>query len=135
VVVSSEQSLYPIDNIFDDQRGPGGSCWVAANAGEAVVTIAFDSPQTVETVSIESEEFGGARTQDIVLALSRDGGRTYVDEPKRTVRFTPYGTTFQRETWKLDADDTPITHMRLRVTPGENSSANARASLTSLIVR
>jgi hypothetical protein len=43
--------------------------------------------------------------------------------------------TFQRETWKLDDDDTCVTHVRLRVTPGENSSANARASLTSLIVR
>lgn len=129
VVVSSEQSLFPVDNLFDDQRGPGGSCWVADDAGEHTLTLALASPLRVGTIVVESEKHGGIYTQAITLAVS-DG----VDGPlrelgTRSFTFKPYGPTFQTESWSVTLS--PITQIHLRVTPVGRTD---RASLTSVVI-
>ena len=42
VYVSSEEADHPIECVFDEQRGPGGTRWVAGEDGEQVVIVAFD---------------------------------------------------------------------------------------------
>ena len=37
VLVTSETADHPIDNVFDRQKGPGGSRWVAHQPGEQTV--------------------------------------------------------------------------------------------------
>ena len=138
VFVSSEQPRFPIDNVFDGQRGPGGSCWIAADAGEQTVTLAFAIPQAVREVNVESEEHARARTQEMELSISDDGGKTYQGLTQREFRFTPYGATFERESWDISAD--AVTHLRLRIAPngtdgGTHTDQTGHASLTSFVVR
>ncbi|MBA2251333.1 MAG: hypothetical protein H0W13_01310, partial [Nitrospirales bacterium] len=45
VLVSSEEPSYPIDHVFDDRNGPGGTRWVAGEVGEQTIILAFDHPQ------------------------------------------------------------------------------------------
>jgi hypothetical protein len=136
VRASSEQPVFPIGNAIDGRHGPGGSRWIAAHAGAQTVTLAFDRPESVRDVSIECEEHALARTQDMVLSLSRDGGATYDDLAHRKFTFAPYGPTFERETWAVAVEG--VTHLRLRITPDVADTASrggGRASLTSLVVR
>jgi len=156
VFVSSEQARFPIDNVFDGQRGPGGSCWIAGSAGEQTVTLTFAKPQNVRQVNIESEEHGRTRTQEIGLFVSSDGGETYHEQAQREFHFSPYGATFEREEWTLSAS--AVTHLQLRIAPDKLDKATetnaldrinksvtfsqvrkpnqlSLASLTSLIVR
>jgi hypothetical protein len=74
VLVTSEAPAHPIDHAFDDQRGPGGSRWVAGAPGEQTLILAFDTPQTLHTIRLEVEERDVPRTQELAVALSRDGG-------------------------------------------------------------
>lgn len=137
VRVSSESALFPIDNVFDAQRGPGGSCWVSAEGGAQMVVVAFDEPHQLRSVSVEAEERGSTRTQNVELATSRDEGRTFEAHSTRDFSFSPYGETFREESWTLD--DGPITHVRLRITPiaarSNGSDGRPRASLTSVVMR
>ena len=56
VLATSEAPDHPIDHVFDDHRGPGGTRWVAGEPGEQTVTLAFDAPQTINQVLLEIEE-------------------------------------------------------------------------------
>jgi hypothetical protein len=132
IEVSSEEERFSIDNIFDRQRGPGGSCWMAEKPGEQTVTLAFHTPQRLRTVSIEVEEHGNTRTQHVMLSISQDGGKRYDKLLARAFTFSPYGQTFQRETWFLSLD--AVTHLHLRIAP-HNAKGPGRASLTSLVLR
>jgi hypothetical protein len=97
VLVTSEASDFPVENAFDDQRGPGGSRWVAAEPGEQTLTVAFDAPQTLQRVTLEVEEREINRTQELQLSVSEDGGRTYREILRQEYTFSPSGATFERE--------------------------------------
>src|SRR5947199_10396368 len=76
VLVTSEDPEHPVDHAFDTRRGPGGSRWVAGEPGEQAVILAFDAPQAIRRVVLEVEEPEVARTQELQLSISGDGGRT-----------------------------------------------------------
>lgn len=135
VRVSSEQARFPIDNAFDGQRGRGGSCWIAADPGPQEIVIAFDAPRALRSLMVEIEEHRITRTQRLAVSLSRDGEATY-DEPRvRTFTFTPYGATFEQETWVFALEG--VTHLRLHVVPDEARPLreSAQASITSILLR
>jgi hypothetical protein len=137
VDVSSEKQLFPIDNVFDAQRGPGGSCWVASEAGPQTVLVAFDAPQDLRSVSIEVEERANTSTQHVDVSTSRDAGETYDELLVRDFTFSPYGVTFGEETRTVDIRR--VTHVRLRITPGPDAirgrGGDTRASLTAVVFR
>jgi hypothetical protein len=136
VSVSSEKQLFPIDNVFDAQRGPGGSCWVASEPGVQTVLVAFDAPQSLQSVSIEVEERGNTSTQHVAVSTSCDEGKTYDPLLDRDFRFSPYGVTFGEETWAVEL--THVTHVRFQVTPGPTPvgrTNDPRASLTAVVLR
>ena len=56
VLVTSEDPDHPIDHVFDGQRGPGASRWIAAQPGEQTLILAFDAPQMIRKVLVEIEE-------------------------------------------------------------------------------
>ena len=56
IAVTSESSDHPVDHAFDRRRGPGGSRWVAADAGAQAIIIAFDAPQTIRGIDVEVEK-------------------------------------------------------------------------------
>ena len=129
VLVTSEDPHHPIEHAFDDQRGPGGSRWIAAESGAQTLILAFDVPQTIQAVHVEIEEPDVTRTQEMDVAVSADGGQTYRELVRQQYNFSPPGTTIEREDWSVSADRT--THFRLRITP-DKGGKDCRATLTAL---
>jgi hypothetical protein len=132
VLVTSEAAEHPVDCLFDGHDGPGGTRWVAAVDGEQVLILAFDTPQTIQEVSLETEELQASRTQVLTLALSQNAGRTYREILRQEFNFSPPGTTFERERWTVPA--TMVSHLRVTIRP-DKGDRPGRASLTSLTVR
>ncbi|HEY3198232.1 MAG TPA: hypothetical protein VGJ57_09475 [Nitrospirales bacterium] len=132
VLVTSEAADHPIDNVFDGQRGSGGSRWVAEKSGEQAVTLVFDVPQKIRKVTIEVEEETVSRTQEVVLAVSYDGGQKYRELVRQEFNFSPPGTTFEREEWTVPGE--PVTHLRLWIKP-DKGGRMCRATLTSLALQ
>ena len=132
VAVTSEMADHPVENAFDNRRGPGGSRWVAETPGEQTLVLAFDTPQNFRQVSLEVEENQDSRTQELHLAFSHDGGNTYRELLRQEFNFAPPGTTFEREEWTVAAGG--VTHLRLRIKP-DKGDRPCRASLTTLSLR
>ena len=129
VQVTSESPEHPIDQVFDDHRGPGGTRWIAGEPGQQTVILAFDDPQTINQILIEVEEPAVARTQELQLSLSCDGGRTYRELLRQEFNFSPPGTTFEREKWTVSAQG--VTHLRHVIKPDKGDKP-CRATLTLL---
>ncbi|QDV37336.1 hypothetical protein [Tautonia plasticadhaerens] len=114
MLVTSEDPGHPIDHAFDDHRGPGGTRWIAGEPGEQEVILAFDAPQAIRRVILEVEEAEVARTQELQLAASTDGGQTYRELLRQEFSFSPQGSTFERKDWAVQAEG--ISHLRLVIT-------------------
>jgi hypothetical protein len=132
VLVTSEAPQHPVDYAFDDRRGQGGSRWVAGEHGEQTIILAFDAPQTIRRVLLEVEELEVARTQELQLAASCDGGQTYREFVRQEYNFSPPNTIFEREDWTVTIER--ATHLRLWIKPDKGGNP-CRASITSLILR
>ena len=132
VLVTSELPDHPIDHICDGQRGPGSTRWVAEQSGDQTVVLAFDTAQNIDTVSLEIEETEISRTQELTLATSRDGGETYREVLRQEFNFSPSGTTFEHEEWRLAAEG--ITNLRVWIRPDKGGKP-CRASMTSLVLQ
>lgn len=131
VLVTSETSDHPIDNVFDRRNGPGGSRWVAEMPGEQTVILAFDAPQRIRKVNLEIEEQAVSRTQELVLSVSMDGGQTYRELVRQEYNFSSPDSTFEREEWTVSAD--MVTHLRLWIKPDKGNKV-CKATLTSLVL-
>ena len=129
LLVTSEDPEHPIDQAFDDRRGPGTTRWVAGEPGEQVLILAFDAPHSIRRVVLEFEGRVVARTQELQLAVSGDGGRTIRELVRQEYNFSPPGTTFEREDWAVVAEG--VTHLRLVIKPDKGSKP-CRATITSL---
>ena len=129
VLVTSEDPEHPIDHAFDDRRGPGATRYVAGETGEQVVILAFDAPHSIRRVVLEVEEREVARTQELQLAVSGDGGLTYRELVRQEYNFSPPGTTFEREDWAVAAEG--VTHLRLVIRPDKGGKP-CRAAITTL---
>jgi hypothetical protein len=129
VQVTSEEADHPIDNVFDHNRGPGGSRWIAGGPGEQTLIVLFDSPQTIRKIGLEVEELAVSRTQELTVSVSSDGGRTYRELVRQEYNFSPPDTSFEREVWSTSAG--AVTHLRLDIKPDKGGRVG-RATLTSL---
>ena len=132
VLATSEDLGHPVDHAFDNQRGHRGTRWVAGEIGEQTLILAFDAPQTIRRILLEVEEPEVARTQELQLAVSCDGGQTYRELVRQEFNFSPPGTPFEREDWAVTAER--VTHLRLLIKPDKGGKP-CRATLTSLVLR
>lgn len=131
VAVTSEAPSHPIEHAFDFRRGPGGTQWVAGSPGPQTITLAFDAPQNVRAIAIEIEETSEARTQELTLSLSSDGGASFEVVRRQEFNFSPNGATFERERWQLDRPN--VTHVELRIRPDKGGGV-ARARVTAIAI-
>src|SRR5271165_3925029 len=131
VLVTSECPEHPIDHGFDGHRGPGGTRWVAGEVGEQTVTLDFDTPQEINQILLEVEELEVARTQELQLSLSCDGGQNFRELLRQEYNFSPPGTTFEREDLAISAQG--VTHLRLVIKPDKGGEP-CLATLTSLVL-
>jgi hypothetical protein len=132
VWVTSEAADAPIDHVFDQNRGPGGSRWVAAEPGEQRLILAFDTPQTLRTICLEVEELEVSRTHVLCVSVSSDGGQTYHELRRQEYTFSPPGTTYEREAWAASVEG--ATHLQLVITP-DKGGIPCQATLTSLALQ
>jgi hypothetical protein len=131
VQVTIESPDHPIDLVFDPLRGPGGTRWIDGELDEQTMTLAFDAPQTINQILLEVDEPEVARTQELQLSLSCDGGRTYRELLRQEYNFSPAGTTLGREKWTVSVQG--VTHLRL-VKP-DMGDKPCRTTLTTLVLR
>jgi hypothetical protein len=129
VFVTSEAAGHPIEHVFDGSREAGGSRWIAGAPGEQTLLLAFEQPQRVHRIVLDIEEPQAARTQELDIALSTDGGQTFRHVVRQEYTFSPPGTTSEHETWVVNTD--PITHFRLRIKP-DKGGGPFTATITSL---
>jgi hypothetical protein len=132
VLITSEMPEHPIDHICDDQRGPGGTRWIAGEPGEQTLILVFDTPRNLHAVDLEIEEPDVSRTQELSLAVSNDGGQTYREVLRQEYNFSPPHTTFEREEWHVPAE--AVTNLRLSIKPDKGGKL-CRATITSLGVQ
>ena len=94
--------------------------------------MAFDTPQTLHKISLEIEEQDANRTQELSLALSRDGGQTYQSLLRQEYNFSPPVTTFEREEWAITVAG--VSHLQIVILPDKGGKPY-RATLTTLALR
>ena len=104
---------------------------MAGEPGEQTLILAFDAPKAIRRVVLEVEEWEVARTQELQLAVSSDGGTTYREVLRQEYNFGPPGTTFEREDWAVPARG--VTHLRLVIRPDKGGKP-CRAMITSLVL-
>ena len=131
VEVTSEAEGHPLAYVFDESRGPGASQWIAAQPGDQTLIIAFHHPQTIRRVTLEIEEPDTARTQDIQLCMSSDGGQTYRELRRQEFTFSPDGTTWECEDWAVTEFN--VTHVKVVIKP-DKGRKDCIARLTSLVL-
>ena len=131
VRASSEAAGHPVGRAFDGTSGPGASQWIAGDAGDQTLIIAFHHPQTIGHVTMEVEEREVARTQEVQLAFSSDNGVTYRELVRQEFNFSPDGTTWEREIWAMGQVN--VTHLRLAIKP-DKGRKDLFAKLTSLVL-
>jgi hypothetical protein len=129
VLLTSEDSQHPVDHAFDRHPGPGGTCWVAGEVGDKTLVLALDAPQAIRHIIVEVEEPAVARTQELRLAISQDGERTYPEVLRQEYHFSPSGSAFEREDRVVSA--VGVTHLRLQIRPDKGGQP-CWASLTTL---
>lgn len=128
-LVSSESTTNPIEHAFDGHRGPGASRWIAATGGEQTLILEFDAPQQIRRILLEVEETEVARTQELTISVSTDGGQRYRELLRQEYNFSPSGTSFEREEWPVEVNG--VTHLRLWIKP-EKGGAPYLATITTL---
>jgi hypothetical protein len=74
VWVTSEAADTCFDQVFDQRQGLRRSRWVAAQPGEQPLILAFDTSETIRTISQEVEELEVSRTRVLHVSVSRDRG-------------------------------------------------------------
>ena len=122
---TSDDPDHPIEHLIDGYNGRDSTFWAGAkpNTMERIV-VEFDQPQSVSWMIYEVEDCACARTQEVSVEVSSDGGRTYRQVLVQEYTFSPAGATFQREVQRLNLP--PISHLRLTIIPDKHGSGPAK---------
>ena len=122
---TSDDPNHPIDNLIDGHYGRQSTFWAAAKPDTMErIVVEFDRPQSVSWMVYEVEDCACARTQQVSVDVSSDGGRTYRQMLVQEYTFSPAGATFQREVQRLNLP--PISHLRLTIVPDKHGSGSAK---------
>jgi hypothetical protein len=122
---TSDDPDHPIDNLIDGHYGRHSTFWAGAKPDTAErIIVEFDQPQSISWIIYEVEDCACARTQEVSVEVSSDGGRTYRQMLVQEYTFSPGGATFQREVQRLNLP--PISHLRLTVVPDKSGSGPAK---------
>lgn len=126
VEVSSEDDAFPIESALLPGKGSG---WRASGSGKQLIRLIFDSPQRIQWLRLNFEEFEIERTQEYVLRWSKDSGQSYNEIIRQQWNFNPEGATSEIEDYHLELP--AITILELSINP-DISGRNAFASLKEL---
>jgi hypothetical protein len=128
VELTSEEASHPIESALDPY---GGSGWRASEPGRQTIRLLFDEPQRIRRIHLVFHEAERQRTQEFVLRLSPDGGRSYREIMRQQYNFSPPDASREIEDYVVDL--TGVTALELVIVP-EISGGDARASLARLLL-
>ncbi|MGE0822107.1 MAG: discoidin domain-containing protein [Candidatus Binatia bacterium] len=132
ILVTSEDPAHPVDHLFARPGGKTGRGWVAAEPGEQYLIVEFDQPQELRVIAIEIAEEERARSQELTISISTDGGTTYREILRQEFNFSPPGTIYERENWTVA--ESGVTNLCVRIVP-DKQGGQGRASLAALMIR
>ena len=131
VAYSSENPAHPVEHLFDGRSGPGATRWIGARPDTVeYIVVEFDQPQPISRLVYEAEETERARTQEVRVEGSEDGGRTYRQILVQEYAFSPNGATYQRQEQRFNCIQ--ATHLRLAIVPNKNGSGTATLTAVRL---
>ena len=131
LLYSSEDADHPVDNLVDGTSGRGGTYWASARRDTTEqIELEFDRPERIASMIYEVQELDQERTQQVLVQVSADHGRSYRQVLAQDYTFSPRGATFQHEELRLDLPDT--TNLRLTIVPNKGGSGFATLTVLRL---
>ncbi len=121
IVIESESSENPIDNIVDGSSGRGSTKWIAGVSGTQSIIFNFDNPQNITEITYEIEETIDTRTQEILIEKRSSSEQNYMDVIRQEYNFSPNGSVFQREIITRDIPQTISIKMTIKPDKGNTS--------------
>ncbi len=126
VEVTSEDENYPVESAFVSGDGQG---WRAAAPGSQTIRLVFDQAQRLRCISLVFEENEIARTQEVVLRWSPDGGNSLKEIVRQHWNFSPPESVREVEQYQVELHS--VTVLELVINPNIGAGL-ARASLKNL---
>jgi hypothetical protein len=101
VEVTSEHSNFPMESALAGERGSG---WRAAETGQQILRIVFDTPRTLRRIRLEFSESEAERTQEFTLrwAAALDG--PFREIVRQQWNFSPQVATTEIEDYSITLD-------------------------------
>ena len=128
VEITSEHPEHPIDAAL--LPGSIGG-WRAGTPGCQIIRLHFKQAQAVCCIQLDFIESAVSRTQEYLIRLSADEGKSFVDIVRQQWNFHPQGSTTESEQHVLNFP--AVNTIELNINPDVGNS-NAFASLASLRV-
>jgi hypothetical protein len=119
--ITSEDEAHP----FEAALIGGGGGWQAAEAGEQMLRLLFDTPQRLTRIFLIFQEDQQERTQEFRLRWC-DNGQQYHDIARQQYNFSLPDSIVEVEDFHVDLNN--VTALELCIIPNI-SGGNARASL------
>jgi hypothetical protein len=126
VEISSEGTGNPIESaLTPDADGE----WCAAEAGEQIIRLVFDTPQAIRRIHVMIEERERFRTQEYIFRWSDNIGGPLREICRQQWNFSPTGSTREVENHSVDLKNVAV--LELSIKP-DISGGDARARLREL---
>ena len=109
VEVTSEDPNFPIESALAGE----GRGWRAADQGEQVIRIVFDTPTPVQRIRLEFSDREAERTQEFTLRWARTG-EALREIVRQQWNFSPRGSTSEVEDYRVDLDRVSVLELTLK---------------------
>jgi hypothetical protein len=112
IEVTSEAPGCPIDSAFVEDGGHG---WRAAQPGEQLLRLLFDTPQHSTLIRVAFVDADQERVQEFTLRWSSDHGGAHTEIVRQQFAFSPSGATREVEEYAVDLHG--VTDLELHLIP------------------
>jgi hypothetical protein len=112
VELTSEDPAHPIESALTPGTGLG---WRAAEPGQQIIRLLFDKPLRLRCIRLVFHETEEARTQELVLRWSPNGGQSYREIVRQQYTFSPPHTCHEVEDFGVDLAG--VMALELRIVP------------------
>jgi F5/8 type C domain len=128
LLYSSEQPTAPVEHLVD---GRPDRRWIAARADTTeTIVVEFERPEAISRLVYEVAEAEQERTQEVRIAISEDGGRSWRQIFVQEYNFSPGGATLERQDLRFERR--LATHLRLTIVPNKRGSGVATLTMLRL---
>ena len=111
VEVTSEDPHFPIEFALAAGGGPG---WRAAEEGEQIIRIVFDTARTLRRIRLEFSETEIERTQEFTLRWSAEIDGPFTEIVRQQWNFSPQGSTREVEDYQVQLENLSTLELTLK---------------------